>query len=483
MPTDEPEQTIAIKSSIPEPLVLVLTLVSFALLVCGVVMAASLWRVLPFYDSWTMITTFMHKQDGTLSFCRVIEQQNEHRVVVHRLLAVIDFEYFRSTHRLLYPILIVSYLVLGAFLGLLVSSGERAHALRPLIVVSAMALMVSPLQLDNLVQPMQSSMAHAILFSGIAFLSIGKLAEGGTQRRRVIHTAISIGAVILSTFSMMQGLIGAGLAVSLAFLLRVPAASRVALVAAVGGCIILYFFWPCGYRWPVHHQPFFAHLHSYKGVAEFGAHVAIHLGLFGAIVSLKAATIIGYFGLSLWLLVLAMAGRQWFRSRQVDAILAALIAISTLMVAVAVVTALGRAGFGIHQAASSRYTTEGLIFWYCLFGTAWRHSGALDDPSRLTGWAERTSRALRSWRIAPSLVIRSFLICIGCVVIVPSYLAWFSVVGESWRHVVAQNRAVAEELRMGIFDPEHVRSSYPAPDSIRRHVQFLRENKLSIFAE
>ena len=137
--------------------------------------------------------------------------------------------------------------------------GERATVCT-MIIISSMALLVSPMQMDNLAQPVQTGMAHAILFAGIVFLSVGLLAESTTRRQKLAYTAISAGAIILAAFSMLQGLVGASLVVVLAFLLRVPTLSRAVLAAVLGACIVVDFFWPCGYRWPIHHQPFFRDL-------------------------------------------------------------------------------------------------------------------------------------------------------------------------------------------------------------------------------
>ena len=316
MRMDKSESPILI-SSLPKSVALVLALGAAAVLVCGIIMAVSLWRVMPFYDSWSMVTTFIQKQEGSLSFCNLIAQQNEHRIVWHRLLALADFALFRSTHRLLYPTLLISYLGLGAFLGWLVARGERATVCA-MMIISSMALLVSPMQMDNLAQPVQTGMAHAILFAGIAFLSVGLLAESTTRRQKLAYTAISAGAIILAAFSMLQGLVGASLVVVLAFLLRVPTLSRAVLAAVLGACIVVYFFWPCGYRWPIHHQPFFASFYSVDGIAEFAGHTAIHLGIFGGFLGLKQAITIGSVGIALWLLALVIIARRWLPERQIE---------------------------------------------------------------------------------------------------------------------------------------------------------------------
>ena len=49
------------------------------------------------------------------------------------------------------------------------------------------------------------------------------------------------------------------------------------------------------------------------------------------------------------------------------------------------------------------------------------------------------------------------IICIASVIIILSYYAWLSVIGQHWRHVIAENRVLAQELRMGTFNPEGVR--------------------------
>ena len=95
-------------------------------------------------------------------------------------------------------------------------------------------------------------------------------------------------------------------------------------------------------------------------------------------------------------------------------------------------------------------------------------------------------RGAPSWgvrRVAPSLVARSLILCIASVITVLSYYAWFSVIGQHWRHVIAENRLLAHELRMGIFNEERARLSFPRPERIHGFLKFLRDNKLSIFAE
>jgi hypothetical protein len=137
----------------------------------------------------------------------------------------------------------------------------------------------------------------------------------------------------------------------------------------------------------------------------------------------------------------------------------ALVALATLAIATAAMTALGRAGMGPQQALSGRYATWSVLFWVSLAGAAWRLADAAAHP-RL----KIATIGVAAWLLALS------------------YLSGRPFVAYARNSAASLDLATAE-LRAGRIVPEHLGHVHPKLDTILPHLEFLRARRLSIFAD
>jgi hypothetical protein len=145
------------------------------------------------------------------------------------------------------------------------------------------------------------------------------------------------------------------------------------------------------------------------------------------------------------------------RSKRVDSSAITLLMLATVAVAIAVLTAFGRAGLGPQQGMQLRYATWPTLFWVCLAASGWR----------LAKGAGHT---------VPGVIT---LGVIGLLL----YLSYLPTEAKRLEIKTARIDAIASELRAGTIVPEHLVEVYPLPDRIIPLIEFLRAYRVSIFAD
>jgi hypothetical protein len=110
-------------------------------------------------------------------------QHNEHRLPLTRLGFLIDSAFFQARWTFVFPLLLIAHVALAAALGLVATQGRRIGE-RALTAAIGVAFMVSPLQIENLVQPFHLQWAACGLFSLAALWWTAQL-----QDRRTRHYA------------------------------------------------------------------------------------------------------------------------------------------------------------------------------------------------------------------------------------------------------------------------------------------------------
>ena len=192
----------------------------------------------------------------------------------------------------------------------------------------------------------------------------------------------------------------------------------------------------------------------------FANFTAAIIGSAGQFAGTSAAIVIGWVGIAIWLATGTGIFMAYRARRKLDGNTLVLLAIASFSILTAVLAAFGRAGFGIWMALESRHSTFSAIFWVAIFGLYWR----------LTGSMLPAATSLRVALLGGTLSLLTV-----------SYLAWFSI-GMNLQRRAAAFDLVTAELKNGNFVPEHIMQVYPLPEPLRRRVEFLREHKLSIFA-
>jgi hypothetical protein len=259
-----------------------------------------LWQVLPYGDQWEAVESYRQWITNKQSLLHLLfAQHNEHRIVPTRLAFLADFVFFDGRSIFVFPVLLFAHVTLGAALGLLASRGRRAGE-RALAVAFGIAIMVSRLQLDNLVLPFHLNWAACGLFSLIAIACTAHLAEPTARRMPLV--ALAAISTLAAVYSSANGVAGAAMVLATCCILPIGRISRIIIAAAAIFAITTFF---TGYAFPEHHNRFAASFSSLGEIEQFLFFIPTFLGAFAHHFGSETSFVIGLLGICAWL-VLAM---------------------------------------------------------------------------------------------------------------------------------------------------------------------------------
>jgi hypothetical protein len=338
------------------PTILVLiALVPFILAAAGTMRH---WVSLPYWDEWfSPGTLLLSYAKGTLSFSDFFYQHNESRKIFPYLLYIT----FARIHGWdVRDGMVISLLEAAAICGLLFWFFIRtkgATAINSLVALAATSFLVfSPVQYDNFL----SGLLFELFVPGlatilIALINLSKLQFG-------IKTTINAVVALVATYTFANGM--------LLWILGVPLPGRresvsrrsrllsYLIFALVGTAAISAYF--VDYRPPPSHPPF------RFGIVQLAHYMILWVGGYfnsGPVSPFSLGIIV----LSLWIIASANAimlisrGVEW---RQFYP----WFLISVYALSSGLITAIGRVGFGVEQALSSRYAIFSLFLYLGLFG-------------------------------------------------------------------------------------------------------------------
>lgn len=371
------------------------------------------------------------------------QAHNEHRIVLTKLLFLIDLNLQDGTTRFLWLVNLalagLIALVLVAFLRE-VPQG-RAFAWLPAFLV---AVSFSELQKENLYWSFQSQFFLAYLLP-LAALYLALLSVTRPDRS-TNYFAASTGLGILSVGTMANGVFALPVLTVYALLTRMSW-QRVALLVGLSIVGFVVYF---------HGMPDNADAPSVLQVLQekpsrFVRYMLTYLGgPFGKTGKVLAAVA----GLALVVLAVKAAWKHIPRGRA-SAVEIALLGFMGYILLTALVTAIGRVGFGVGQALSSRYTTPNIMNWCMLLMLYLPWLAA--TPERLV----KTTRAL--------LVLTLLLFVVQLSALRPN--------SKSTDRISA-----ALALELGIPDQDQVIHVYPKADLALQIVDQLRGDPKAIFA-
>ncbi len=188
-----------------------------------------LWSPLPWFDEWATVDLIAGWQDGTRTVGNVLfSQHNEHRILVPRLVFFADDLLFRGRGYLsLAAIFAVQLLHAGLFAAVLGRS-RPARAGRWAIAAAVLAAMFSLRQDENFSSGFQLQFVAVFAGATLSFVLFGLAAKREVQRRPVRAALLaSLGAALITTLTMANGLVVGYVLVVLALIARLR--PRVAL--------------------------------------------------------------------------------------------------------------------------------------------------------------------------------------------------------------------------------------------------------------
>jgi hypothetical protein len=435
-----------------ELLTYLVLLVGLATAFVSAYMVISTYSSLPHWDEWELVD---HVAGGKpFSLAWLWAQHNEHRIPFSKLLFLADLRFFRGTQVLLLAsvfLISVAHVVLLSW-SLCTLGGLRGTAWRTGTGLIAFCLM-SPIQQENLVWGFQVSFVLPTTMATLATLCLLLHQRCLGESRRlscVLFLLLSITAASVATFSLANGMLLWPVLVLAAVLLRMELGTIATLFAAAVANIGTFLY---GYHLPSQPTPELM-IRDLPEVLKyvafyFGSTWIHHAGGYGPVA-------IGVVGLSV-AIIITVCALLWRKPRSLFMFQISLLIL--FCIGTAVLTALGRLKMGMEQATSSRYQVFALLLWCALglSGLCWVMSN-LENNRHLVFF----SGLLLVLMLAFGTQVRNPLRDAG------------------W-HQIRLN-SISEALLSGVNDLDELALAFPNPKLVVRDAEYLRRNRLSIFA-
>ena len=313
---------------------------------------------MPLWDEWgalhSLVTT-----PHPLPLGWFFEQNNEHRILLSRLLLLADFHFFHGRQVLLFVSMFVIQLgFLVTMAWLLRGVGELRGALWRTAVGLAAFCLFCPSQWESFSMAFLVSFFVPGFFALIAFLSVVLYQRsGGTLGSGWSYVILGLTVASIATYSNASGMLIWPVLLGIAVMLRVPL-KMIGVYAFFGFCVSAsYFFHYNSPTW--HAQP----LESLCHMSTLVEYIAKYFGSSFPWSTPSYSVPIGWEALVVAMALIAWTIARGHIRRPLPLILVGLMLFCLMT---AFITALGRINFGTDQAFTSRYQTGALLFWFCL---------------------------------------------------------------------------------------------------------------------
>jgi hypothetical protein len=316
---------------------------------------------IPFWDQWDIIYIFENFDSGTLSFNDFWKQHNEHRLVFPNLIflgagLLTDYNVIFEMY---FSVLIVMITSLVCIRHLQKNKETiQNHWIDTNLWVPIPFFLFSLAQWENWLWGFQIQW-----FLNILFIIVGAFVISNYEINRYSVTVLAI-AGILSTFTLSNGILFWPV-IWLVLIIRAfktpwfRSWRTIAIWALLSFLIVgLYLY---GYKKPGGHPSVLAFLDD---PIAFIGYVPAYIG---APLSINRTIMIlmGALGICLYSYIsLRLIIKESAVNLKVNLFF---ITIGLYSLSCAILTAVGRSGFGMWQATASRYTTVSLVFWLSLF--------------------------------------------------------------------------------------------------------------------
>lgn len=410
-----------------------------------------LYSAVPSGDVWWFIKDIADFKSHRIGLNFLWSQHSEHRIVLARLILWIDLHFFHFRG----VFAIFCSFLFQACEALLLSFAFwriRTNGLPSKVAYAALVcgLMFSSSQIENFVLPFQVQFPLAFLVSSVSIFLVLRHCEafGGDW----VAFLLGLLAATCATLSLGSGLLVWPVLILICFIER--GSLRTLSTTAVAGAAIwtVYFF---GYHSPSDNSTPLASLTHPLSVSAFA------FTFLASVISTKPSPLAGILGLCL-LSTAAIGFAFYIRTRSDFWRLRAFFVYTSLfLVLTAILTALGRLNYGIFEAATIRYRTPALIFWAVILGLG------------STWWNGKTGDIGRS--LGTPILSVLFL----AIFVLPAQRLPVEQFASLSTQVNDDGIALAFEATGNVYD----QLFSLRPDLVRRYAPFLRENRLSLFAD
>ncbi len=428
-----------------------------AMVVDTVATIVRLHSALPYFDEWDELDQLTYMLHGDTSWLAgLFTQHNEHRIVFPRLIFYAD-DFLFGGRGILDRVAILAIQVGQAamLIGLLRRALPRPVLIRRDHAFLALASLVVIL-LSCLRQEENFSWGFQVQFVGIFAAGTLAFILFATALARMRDRSPSLGwllgayaAAFVATFTMANGLLCAVVLIVLAVLWRAPL--RIVL-ASLGVTAVLAAAYLHGYEPQTAHTPLgFSIRHPLRVLS----YTSTYLGNF-LDPDIAWARLLGLVGLA----GTALAVARTYVYRDPAPARLALVGVMLFTAGTATITALGRLGFGLDQALSSRYSTGSAAFWSALLIYAWSVSAEWRRPAILRG-----------------------LVAAMALVLVAGAVRSQGAMKNGMEQRAYAEAMTSDALRLGLYDKDTFGNVYDATEVIVRLAPLLKARDWSIFGE
>jgi len=405
---------------------------------------------LPFWDGWVEID-FPATNSGMSVVDWLWTQHNEHRLVISRLFMLADLHWFHARQELLlaaiFVILCLQVVVLAWSLRAV--GGWNGSLWRSGVGLAAFCLL-SPALWEMLVWGECVCFALPGLFAVLSVVGLTlywiRSQDPSTQPQAWRYLLLSVAAALGGSWSLLNGNLLWPLLFCAALLLRLR---RAVLTYGIAGALSI------GVYLIDYVSPSYA-LNSTRTPVATAEYFATYFGSSWVNDNFRLAVFLGLIGLALGV-VLVIQLPQYVRNCR--PLHVQLILIMVFCAGTGFITAFGRSGFGLIQAATSRYQAFALLFWCCL------------------GLLLLASVAARG-RAAAMLAAQ----CTVVVIMLGAALYAKDPLIRARIHGFKLHTAAAS-LITGVPDIENLKWVYRQPSYLFNLVPYMRQERLSVFRD
>lgn len=416
---------------------------------------------IPFWDGFVAVLTERSRRAGELTLSELFSQHNEHRIMVPRLEFVAEYALFGGRLVFLLTTIALSCVLLALILAYPITTVWRDRLVAFGFAAFALVAVLTPAGYENLTWAFQIGFVQAYLFAAVAFaLAVYAWRPTMSPAFEVGVTFFVIVAASAATFSVAQGL--ATWPVLVGTLLLRGVRRRIPIAVGIAGAVITAAYLRGLEPVEGHPRPSEA-LHHPLGIARYAVTYLGHpAGAFGRNVAAAA----GVLGIALLLVLLIAVVRR--RSSPTHATMLFGAAAASFVVMTAFQTALGRLGFGIPQALSSRYAIGAAMFWVAL----------------ATGFAPLIARRFELRVLKPGGAVEATgLVYVGACLVV-AFAASIANAKPKAQFVEARTakEVAVASFASGVRDDDALKRLHPIPDIVVDNLRWLQRERLGPWA-
>lgn len=400
----------------------------------------------PFWDMWDGTLQFYVARLQGAHWSPFLEQANEHRIILSKILFWVDYRYF---HGLSYFLIFMNLVLMGCLWATLCVAARRLMGTHQRLTYLCCALIgvlcFSWLQAENINWGYQSQFYMAYLLPLLALISMACWIKEPTRIGWFV-TASVLG--MLSTITMANGVLALPLLVLMLALSGKSTSARMGALLAVTVVTIA--------AWTYHY-----HSTPHAG-APFRDMVKFLLMFFGAPFGwLFHNDILTMLMGAAAILASAYLAVQWLRSATRDPMYLALVLFVVHIGAAGAAATVSRANFGLVAALAGRYETP-LMLFYCALLLLFSH--------------------LYRERVSTPAVVTSLSI-FATVMLFAAQLGTIDAAGPG---IARQRMQAALALNLGVDDRDTIRGIYPQEtaerrEQVRRAAENAKRYNLSVF--